>query len=123
MYKGKSIAVIVPARGGSKGLPGKNIKPLCGKPLIVYTLDCSRNSGIADLIVLSTDSVEIAKIAGAPDVWILKRPIELATDDTKGVDVFIHAVDSIKKNMAPSTTIFTFNRPLHSALQQILLEL
>lgn len=97
MYKGKSIAVIVPARGGSKGVPGKNLKPLNGKPLIAHTLDCARVSCIVDLLAVSTDSHEIACVAEAPDVRIIDRPPVLATDNAKGVDVFIHAVEHIRE--------------------------
>jgi N-acylneuraminate cytidylyltransferase/CMP-N,N'-diacetyllegionaminic acid synthase len=98
MFEGKHIAAIIPARNGSKGLPGKNIKLLCGKPLIEHTLDCCRKSGIVDLMVLSTDSRKIAETIKAPDVSVLIRPAELATDDAKGIDVFIHAVEWIKAN-------------------------
>jgi len=98
MYKGRNIAAIVPARSGSKGLPGKNIKPLCGKPLIAHTLDCCRQSGIVDLMVLSTNSSEIAEKTKAPDVSVLMRPADLATDEATGIDVFIHAIEWINTN-------------------------
>ena len=62
MYKGKRILAIIPARGGSKGLPGKNIKDLCGKPLIVWSIDHARESSYIDDIFVSTDSQEIADI-------------------------------------------------------------
>lgn len=101
MYKNRSVAVIVPARGGSKGVPGKNLKHLNGKPLIAYTLDCVRASGIVDLLAVSTDSPLIARAAEAPDVLIIDRPPTLATDTAKGVDVFIHALDSIRETKGP----------------------
>lgn len=101
MYRSKSVAVIVPARGGSKGVPGKNLKHLNGKPLIAHTLDCARASGIVDLLAVSTDSPLIARAADAPDVLIIDRPASLATDTAKGVDVFIHAVDSIRQRKGP----------------------
>lgn len=63
MYNKKKILAIIPARGGSKGLPGKNIKPLNGKPLINWAIDALRDTGIVDRIFVSTDSVEIANIA------------------------------------------------------------
>lgn len=96
MYMGKSIAAIVPARGGSKGLPGKNLRLLGGKPLIMHTIDCARMSGICDLIAVSTDSEDIASAVSATDVMVINRPSELATDESKGVDVFVHAVKVIE---------------------------
>lgn len=101
MYKNRSVAVIVPARGGSRGVPGKNLKNLDGKPLIAHTLDCARHSGIVDLLVVSTDSPLIVRAVEAPDVVIIDRPAALATDDARGVDVFIHAVDSIRETKGP----------------------
>ena len=62
MYKGKRILAIVPARGGSKGLPGKNIKMLSGKPLIVWTLEHIKKSRYVDELFVSTDSIEIAEV-------------------------------------------------------------
>ncbi|MGE5607176.1 MAG: cytidylyltransferase domain-containing protein, partial [Bacteroidota bacterium] len=88
MYEGKSILTLIPARGGSKGLPRKNIKDLCGKPLIGWTIEESLSCGFCDRLIVSTDDLEIAKIAkqyGA-DVPFL-RPPELATDEAKGMDV------------------------------------
>ena len=63
MYKGKKILAIVPARGGSKGLPGKNIRPLCGKPLIGWSIEHAQKSKYVDNIFISTDSREIADVA------------------------------------------------------------
>ena len=63
MYKGKRILAIIPARGGSKGLPGKNIRPLLGKPLIGWTVEAAKNSKYIDDVFVSTDSREIADVA------------------------------------------------------------
>lgn len=63
MYKGKRILAIIPARGGSKGLPGKNIKPLCGKPLIGWTIEQAKQSQYVDEVYISTDSQQIADIS------------------------------------------------------------
>ena len=56
MYKGKRILAIIPARGGSKGLPGKNIRELCGKPLIAWSIEHAQKSKYVDEIFISTDS-------------------------------------------------------------------
>ena len=63
MYKNNSFLAIVPARGGSKGLPGKNIKELCGKPMIAYTIEQALRSKYISEVIISTDSADIEKIA------------------------------------------------------------
>ena len=63
MYKGKKILAIIPARGGSKGLPGKNITEMCGKPLIAWSIEHAQKSKYVDEIFISTDSQEIADVA------------------------------------------------------------
>ncbi len=91
--------IIIPARGGSKGIPGKNIKPLAGKPLIAYSIDtareiCRRRSLPESHILVSTDSDEIASVAadyGAPTCY--RRPPELATDTAGSREMMLHAAD------------------------------
>jgi len=92
------ILGLIPARGGSKGLPGKNIKKLAGKPLIQRTLECAQESGVVDRIVLSTDDEEIAAIARGfgTDVPFM-RPDELAADNTPMIDVAVHAIETLKE--------------------------
>ncbi|HAP58773.1 MAG TPA: N-acylneuraminate cytidylyltransferase [Cytophagales bacterium] len=87
---------IIPARGGSKGVPGKNIKPLAGKPLLAYTLEAARDSQLTRTIV-STDSEEIAEVARGMggDVPFL-RPEELATDSAKAIPVLQHALRAVE---------------------------
>lgn len=91
------ILGLIPARGGSKGVPGKNIKLLAGKPLIYYTIEASKRAGLITETVVSTDSREIAAVAegyGAEVPFL--RPPELATDTASSVDVVIHAVEFLK---------------------------
>lgn len=87
------ILAVIPARGGSKRLPGKNVRPLGGKPLIVWSIDAARDiPEICDTLV-STDDPEIAKVAadaGAFVPWL--RPPELASDAAQSVDVALHAL-------------------------------
>ncbi len=87
----KAIAVI-PARGGSKRIPKKNIKPFLGKPLIAYSIETAQKSGLFDKIVVSTDDEEIAEVARAYGAEVLKRPKELADDFTGTADVTKHAL-------------------------------
>lgn len=87
---------IVPARGGSKGLPGKNIRVLAGRPLLEYTARAAEASGVIDKLVLSTDSQEIADVGRRIgfDVPFL-RPVELAGDDTPMFPVVQHALNTL----------------------------
>lgn len=88
------IIAIIPARGGSKRLPGKNIKDLAGKPLIAWTIEAAIQSNIFDHVFVSTDSEEIANISreyGAEVPFL--RPAELASDTATTNDVVTHLVD------------------------------
>ena len=94
MYKTHEIVAIIPARGGSKGIPGKNIKPLGDKPMIAYTIEASLNSRYIDDVIVTTDSEEIASIAneyGAETPFL--RPAALAQDTSKSIDALVHARD------------------------------
>ncbi|TKH33154.1 acylneuraminate cytidylyltransferase family protein [Paenibacillus polymyxa] len=85
---------VIPARGGSKGLPGKNIRLLHDKPLIQYSIEAALNSGCVNEVVVTTDNEDIARVssqAGAAVPFI--RPAELATDVAKSIDVLKHAVE------------------------------
>lgn len=87
------MIAIIPARGGSKGLPGKNIKLLNGKPLIAYTIECALKSDKITHVVVSTDSNEIAEIAlkyGAEVPFL--RPYYLATDDARAIDNYKYTI-------------------------------
>ena len=94
MINGKRIIAIIPARGGSKGLPGKNIKELCGKPLIAWSIGAGLASQYIDELIVTTDSEEVACIArdfGATVPFI--RPAELASDTATSFDTVKHAID------------------------------
>lgn len=90
---------VIPARGGSKRLPKKNIRPLCGKPLIQWTIDAARWSKLNSIIV-STDDVEIARVAIDVGGFVPGlRPAHLATDDASSVDVMINAAEWCRDNV------------------------
>jgi pseudaminic acid cytidylyltransferase len=96
---------IIPARGGSKRIPRKNIKDFCGKPMIAYAITAAKESGLFKHIVVSTEDEEIAQIAGA---WGAEtpfvRPAELANDYTATVPVIAHAIEACR------TLGWTFNQ-------------
>lgn len=92
------ILVIIPARGGSKGIPYKNIKPLNGKPLIHYTIDVARGIAKDEDICVSTDDPEIIKCVENYGLKVpLVRPAELATDTAGTYEVLLHALDFYEK--------------------------
>jgi CMP-N,N'-diacetyllegionaminic acid synthase len=99
MYNGKRILGLVPARGGSKGLPRKNILPLLGKPLIVWTIEQAMSSLCIDRIFVSTDDEEIAETSRKAGVEVpFLRPAELARDDSPTIDTIIHTLDYCEVN-------------------------
>nr|WP_067287450.1 acylneuraminate cytidylyltransferase family protein [Marinobacterium profundum] len=103
---------IIPARGGSKRLPGKNIKLLAGKPMIVWSVEAALDSGIFDKVIVSTDSDKIAKIAidiGANVPFI--RPSFLARDETTTNDVVCHVVDYVEKHESKAIETITILQP------------
>lgn len=123
--RNKKILVIIPARGGSKGISRKNIQPLNGKPLIAYTLGVALKSKYIDRVVVSTEDEEIAEIARLYGAKIIKRPEELAQDATPLDPVIYHALDSIEKKentkynliitiqlTSPLLTLKTLNRAI-----------
>lgn len=98
MCKDKRILAIIPARGGSKGLPGKNVKELCGKPLICWTIDAARGVLKDEDICVSTDYPAIADVVRDYGLKVpFLRPDYLATDSATTRDVLIHALDFYKK--------------------------
>lgn len=92
LVMGDMLAVI-PARGGSKGVPNKNIKDINGKPLIAYTIQAALKSGIFDKVIVSTDSEKIAEVASKYGAEIpFMRPAEIAGDMVSSDDVILHAL-------------------------------
>jgi CMP-N,N'-diacetyllegionaminic acid synthase len=87
-----SIIAIIPARGGSKGVPRKNITKLGGKPLIAYTIDEALKSKYLDHVFVSTEDPEIARISKECGVRVVDRPSDLADDTSKTVDAVLHAI-------------------------------
>lgn len=88
----KKIVAIITARGGSKGLPRKNVLDLNGKPLIAHTIDAAKESQVFDKIVVTTDDKEIKEISLKFGAEVIDRPAELATDMASSIDVLVHAL-------------------------------
>lgn len=100
MYKNKTFLGIIPARGGSKGLPGKNIKELCGKPLIAWSIESGLKSKYLDEVMVTTDSKDIANIAKQYCASVpFLRPDVLANDTATSFDAIKHTIEFYKNEM------------------------
>lgn len=93
-----NIVALIPARGGSKRLPKKNIKIFHGKPLIFYSIAGAMNAGYFNGVYVSTEDSEIKKISMKFGAKIIDRPSELAEDNTTSIDVILHALEYFKQN-------------------------
>lgn len=109
------VLAIIPARGGSKGLPRKNIRPLNGKPLIAYTIEESKKSEYINRIVVSTEDKEIAEVSNKYGAKIIKRPLELAKDNTPTIDVVLHTLDDLKNNEPDIIVLLQPTSPLRTS--------
>ena len=93
-----NVLGIIPARSGSKGIPNKNLRELAGRPLLAYTVEAARVSGVFDRVVLSTDSKTIAELGRTLGLEVpFMRPAELAADDTPMLTVLQHAVMALEE--------------------------
>lgn len=102
------ILAIIPARGGSKGVPGKNIRPVAGKPLLAHTVEQARQATLVSRVVVSTDSPaigEVAKQFGAGVVW---RPAEISHDTASSESALLHVLDYLaeQEDYAPELIVF-----------------
>ncbi len=100
------VLAIIPVRGGSKGVPGKNIKLLAGRPLVAYTIDAAHNSKYVTRTVVSTESPKIKEVVLSLGAEVVDRPAELAQDETKTAPVLLQVVDELaKQNYHPDVVI------------------
>lgn len=101
MIGNRKVIAIIPARGGSKRLPFKNILPLSGKPLIAWTIEAAQQSKYIDQVIVNTDDDSIIEVAKKYNAEVpYKRPTELGGDNTTTNDVLIHAVNKLDMDLA-----------------------
>ncbi len=108
----RPILALIPARGGSKGIPRKNVMPLLGKPLIAYSILHAQASRHINRVIVSTDDAEIAQVArewGAEVPFM--RPVEYAQDLSPDIDAFRHALDWLKKHVGYVPELIVHLRP------------
>lgn len=99
--------VIIPARGGSKGLPRKNVLPICGKPLLAWNIEAAMASDKVEGVYVSTDDPEIAQIARAYGAGLIDRPVELAGDAATSESALLHGLDYLVENgVNPDLLVF-----------------
>lgn len=102
-----SVITIIPARGGSKGIAGKNIRPLNNKPLIAHSILAAHAAQLVDQVYVTTDDPEIAQVSKDYGATIIKRPAELATDTASSESALIHALQAIAQTIfQPELIVF-----------------
>lgn len=95
MAKKSSLIALIPARGGTKRLPGKNTRLFYGHPMLAYTIAAAQNTGLFERVVVSTDDLLIGRVAEWYGAGYLPRPVELATDEASLVDVGLHVLETL----------------------------
>ncbi len=100
--------VIIPARGGSKGIPRKNIVDVAGQPLMAWSIEQAKGSELVDAVFVSTDDGEIAEVAQGYGAEVIARPAELATDASPSEGVLLHAIDYIERDKSLRIDIVIF---------------
>jgi len=126
MINGKKVLAIIPARGGSKGLPRKNILPLGDMPLIAWSIKAAKDSNYVDRVILSSDDDEISSVAASYGCDVpFKRPDLLADDKATSVDVVSHAIENCGDNydiviLLQPTSPFRTSENIDSALEKFI---
>lgn len=102
-----SVTTIIPARGGSKGIPGKNVRPLNGKPLITHSIEAALSADLVDRVYVTTDDSQIAQVACDYGADIIHRPADLASDTASSESALLHALQEIlQKENQPELIVF-----------------
>jgi N-acylneuraminate cytidylyltransferase len=103
-----STLAIIPARGGSKGIPRKNVLPMGGKPLLAWTIEAARAARRVDRVIVSTDSAEIAAVARELGAEVLDRPAALSGDEASSESALLHALDHLRdfQGYEPDLVVF-----------------
>jgi CMP-N,N'-diacetyllegionaminic acid synthase len=111
MSDGSAVVALIPARGGSKGIPRKNLTNLAGKPLIAHTINAAKKAVLVDAIWVSSDDKDILRISASLGAQTLSRPDELANDDASANGVVHHFIESLPEDVRKSNTIILYLQP------------
>src|ERR1051326_3930369 len=108
MLEERKILAIIPARGGSKGIPGKNVKLIDGKPMLAYSIEHARATPAITRIVVSTDSEEIANVARRYDAEVIWRPAEISGDTATSESALVDTLDQLaaREHYQPELVVF-----------------
>ena len=112
MYKNRKVICFIPARGGSKGLPRKNILTIAGKPLIAYSINTAKKVKYIDKIFVSTEDEEIKRISHEYGAEVIDRPTELASDTASFLDVVKHMISVIPETKNAVIVLFWVTTPI-----------
>ena len=126
-YRNNKIIAIIPARGGSKGIPRKNIINLCGKPLIAWTIEQVKGSKYIDEVYVSTDDLEIKKVSQQYGAKIINRPKELASDSASTESALLHASEYLNHGydimcLFQCTSPMRYSYQIDEAIEQLFRE-
>jgi CMP-N-acetylneuraminic acid synthetase len=102
------VLAIIPARGGSKGVPRKNVRHLCGKPLVAWMIESALAAKFVSRVVVSTDDAEVAAISRDVGAQVIPRPIELAGDLSSSESALLHALDYLKQTEGYQSELVVF---------------
>ncbi|MCA9973250.1 MAG: acylneuraminate cytidylyltransferase [Anaerolineales bacterium] len=108
MTNEQQVLALIPARGGSKGIPRKNIRVLAGKPLLAWTIEAALAAETVNRVVVSTDDLEIAQVARAHGAEVLMRPPELATDTASSESALLHALETLQAQEGYAPDVLAF---------------
>jgi YrbI family 3-deoxy-D-manno-octulosonate 8-phosphate phosphatase len=102
------VLAIIPARGGSKGIPRKNLQPFNGRPLVVHTIEQARQASVVTRVVVSTDHDEIAAVATIAGAEVIRRPEEISGDTASSESALLHVLDElhVAEGYAPELVVF-----------------
>ena len=95
MIDGKKVVAVIPARGGSKGVPRKNVRDVAGKPLIAWTVEAALCAKCVDTVAVSTDDAEIASVAERYGARVVRRPAEISGDEASSESALLHALQKL----------------------------
>ncbi|HAM70151.1 MAG TPA: acylneuraminate cytidylyltransferase, partial [Verrucomicrobiales bacterium] len=99
---------IIPARGGSKGIPGKNIRPVAGKPLVAWSIEHARQAPSISRVVVSTDDDAIAEVSRAHGAEVIRRPAAISGDTASSESALVHALEHLKETEAYDPELVVF---------------
>ena len=111
IFKNNQLLALIPARGGSKGVPKKNMRLVKGKPLLAYTIETALNSSYIDTVYLSSDDTEILELGITLRAQVISRPFELASDNSTAFDVVAHFLSQIQHEILSQNPYIIYLQP------------